>query len=575
MEGRFMAYFLKKTKNKKGIYLQIYEGFYDPTRGHAVQRSFRPIGYLDDLINQGVSDPLTFFQLEVVQLNLQRNEENNRIKNKLISDITPERNLGYFPLKSLNESLGVKKYLDLMQSPFRFKFNVFEVLSSLVYARVVDPCSKYKTFYEVLPLLYEDFHYSESQMYDALEYIGSEYEKIIEIYNHGLQSRFPSDVSTTYFDCTNFYFEIDKEDEFRRNGPSKENKKAPIVSMGLLLDAHQIPIGMKIFPGNESEKPVIREVLNELKERHQINGRIIRVADKGLNCAENIAHARTNGDGYIFSKSIKMMPETEKTWVLLDHDYEDVYDTDGKLLYRMKSCVDDFPYDIPLESGRKTRISLREKRVVTYNPKLAEKKRFEILKQVEKAKRLNAAQAKRNEYGDCTKYVSFKSTDNSGNETDKKVSVSLNRKAIENDLKLAGYNCIVTSELKLNSKQIIEVYRNLWRIEESFRVMKSYLDARPAFVQKQDSIIGHFLICYLSILLLRFLQFNILQNEVSSETIIHFIRNFRVANISDRKWINLTKNSDFIKAFAKQTGLPLTSYFLVPSQLKKVLQHRL
>jgi transposase len=575
MEGLFMAYFLKKTKNKKGIYLQIYEGFYDPTRGHAVQRSFRPIGYLDDLIKQGVSDPLTFFQLEVVQLNLQRNEENNRIKNKLISDITPERNLGYFPLKSLNESLGVKKYLDLMQSPFRFKFNVFEVLSSLVYARVVDPCSKYKTFYEVLPLLYEDFHYSESQMYDALEYIGSEYEKIIEIYNHGLQSRFPSDVSTTYFDCTNFYFEIDKEDEFRRNGPSKENKKAPIVSMGLLLDAHQIPIGMKIFPGNESEKPVIREVLNELKERHQINGRIIRVADKGLNCAENIAHARTNGDGYIFSKSIKMMPETEKTWVLLDHDYEDVYDTDGKLLYRMKSCVDDFPYDIPLESGRKTRISLREKRVVTYNPKLAEKKRFEILKQVEKAKRLNAAQAKRNEYGDCTKYVSFKSTDNSGNETDKKVSVSLNRKAIENDLKLAGYNCIVTSELKLNSKQIIEVYRNLWRIEESFRVMKSYLDARPAFVQKQDSIIGHFLICYLSILLLRLLQFNILQNEVSSETIIHFIRNFRVANISDRKWINLTKNSDFIKAFAKQTELPLTSYFLVPSQLKKVLQHRL
>jgi transposase len=570
-----MAYFLKKTKNKKGVYLQIYDGFYDPSRGHAVQRSFRPIGYLDDLIEQGFADPLSFFQLEVDQLNLQRNEENDRLKNKLIRDITPERNLGYFPLKSLNESLGVKKYLDLMQSPFRFKFSVFEVVASLVYARVVDPCSKYKTFYEVLPLLYEDFHYSENQMYDALEYIGSEYEKIIEIYNHGLQSRFPSNVSTTYFDCTNFYFEIDKEDAFRRNGPSKENKKAPIVSMGLLLDAHQIPIGMKIFPGNESEKPIIREVLNELKERHQINGRIIRVADKGLNCAENIAHARASGDGYIFSKSIKMMPETEKTWVLLDHDYEDVYDTEGKLLYRMKSCIDDFPYAIPQESGRTTHVSLKEKRVVIYNPKLAEKKRFEILKQVEKAKRLNASQAKRNEYGDCTKYVSFKSTDHSGNETDKKVSVSLNRKAIENDLKLAGYNCIVTSELKLNSKQIIEIYRNLWRIEESFRVMKSYLDARPVFVQKQNSIIGHFLICYISILLLRLLQFNILQNKVSSETIIHFMRSFRVANISDRKWINLTKNSEFIKTFAKQTRLPLTSYFLVPSQLNKVLQHRL
>ena len=575
MEGSTMAYFLKKSNNKKGTYLQIYEGFYDPTRGHAVQRSYRPIGYVHQLVNQGINDPIAFYQQEVDQLNQHNRLEKNKDKIRLIGEETPERILGYFPFKSLNESLGVKKYLDLMQSPFRFEFNVFEILSSLIYARLVDPCSKYKTFYDVLPLLYEDFHYSQSQMYDALEYIGSEYEKMIEIYNHGLSSRFPFNVSTTYFDCTNFYFEIDKEDDLRRNGPSKENRRAPIVSMGLLLDANQIPIGMKIFPGNKSEKPAIREVLSELRKRHHIDGRIIRVADKGLNCAENIAHARISGDGYIFSKSVKMMPEVEKTWVLLEHDYQEVKDTHGKVLYKIKSCVDQFPYDIPLESGQKKMIHLKEKRVVTYTPKLAEKKRFEIHKQVEKAKKLKASFAKRSEYGDSAKYVTFKSTDNSRKETNKKVSVSLNLKAIENDLRLAGYNCIVTSELNLSAQQILDVYRNLWRIEESFKVMKSYLDARPVFVQKENSIIGHFLICYLSILLMRLLQVHILKDQVSSETIIHFTRHFRVVHVSDRKWINLTKSNDFIKSFAKYTGLPLTNYFLLPSEIKKVLNHRL
>ena len=147
--------------------------------------------------------------------------------------------------------------------------------------------------------------------------MGLKIEKIIEIYNHQIQQRFSFDTSRTYFDCTNFYFEIDKEDDFRRKGPSKENKKEPIVGMGLLLDAHQVPVGMKLFPGNESERPLIRSIIDDLKKRNHISGKTIQVADKGLNCAENILHALKAGDGYLFSKSVKQLPETEKTWVLL------------------------------------------------------------------------------------------------------------------------------------------------------------------------------------------------------------------------------------------------------------------
>lgn len=142
-----------------------------------------------------------------------------------------------------------------MQTATDFRFNVFDMLSALIYARGVHPCSKSRTYDEVIPKLFGKYDFSLDQLYSGLEYIGSEYEKIIEIYNHQIELTYKFDTSHTYFDCTNFYFEIDREDDFRHKGPSKENKTEPIVGMGLLLDAHQIPIGMKMYPGNESENP--------------------------------------------------------------------------------------------------------------------------------------------------------------------------------------------------------------------------------------------------------------------------------------------------------------------------------
>lgn len=184
-----------------------------------------------------------------------------------------------------------------------------------------------------------------------------------------------------------------------------KNKKEPIVGLGLLLDANQIPIGMKLYPGNESEKPVLRTVIDDLKQRNHISGRTIQVADKGLNCCANILHA------------------------------------------------------------------------------------------------LKACQAKRSEYGNSAKYVSFVPADKTGQKTDGTVKAELNEKAIDNARRLAGYNMIVTSELHMPASDIYAAYHNLWRIEESFRIMKSQLDARPVYLQKEETITGHFLICYLAVLL--------------------------------------------------------------------------
>ena len=222
-----------------------------------------------------------------------------------------------------------------------------------------------------------------------------------------------------------------------------------IVGMGLLLDAHQIPVGMKLYPGNESEKPVIRKVIDDLKSRNNISGKTIRVADKGLNCSENILHAVKSGDGYLFSKSVKQLPETEQVWVLLENDYRDVKNKKGDLLYRIKECVDDFSYKYTDGQGREKIVRLQEKRVAVYNPQLAKKQKNEISRQIEKAKILRAGQAKRSEYGDSAKFVTFQAVDEEGKKSKAKVTVLMNEKAMRPfqvlcKLKKTDIRCVVS-----------------------------------------------------------------------------------------------------------------------------------
>ena len=557
-----MAYYLKKTKLKGRTYLSIDESFYSHEKIGTAHKCFKSLGSVETWIEKGISNPVSHFQKEVDSLNQQKADEGVR----KISDISPIRYLGYFPLKFLMDKMNIKKYVDYFRLTNDFSYNLYELLSSLIYARAVNPCSKRRTFHEILPNLFSSINYSYDQLLDGLGFIGNDYEKFVEIFNVQTSAFFGLDTSSTYFDCTNFYFEIDREDDFRRKGPSKENRKDPIIGLGLLLDSNQIPIGMKMYPGNESEKPILRDVINQLKSKNNITGKTIHVADKGLNCTRNIAASRKNGDGYLFSKSVKGLPETEKTWVLLDEGFTDVRDKKGKLLYRYKSCIDEFPYNIEHE-GKKHNIKLTEKRLLTYNPSLAAKKRYEINRMVEKAKSLTASQAKRSEYGETGKYVSF--TDKEG----KAACVSLNREAIDKDLRFAGYNLLVTSETGMEDIDIYNTYHNLWRIEESFKIMKSDLDARPVFLQKEEAIKGHFLICYLTVLLERIFQFRILENNYSTSDIFDFFKDFKVTK-GEHKYINTTKSTDFIHELAKRLNLPLTNYYLTETQIKSILNHK-
>lgn len=251
--------------------------------------------------------------------------------------------------------------------------------------------------------------------------------------------------------------------------------------------------------------------------------------------------------------------------ILLTHKI--VRNRNGKELYRYKSCVDKFPYKVEHE-GKQVTVEVTEKRLVTYNPDLAAKKRYEINKMVEKARMLTLSQAKKDDFGETGKYVNF--TDDQGG----KAKVSINNQAIEKDLMLAGYNLLITSEIQMKDEDIYNTYHNLWRIEESFRIMKSDLDARPVFLQKESTIKGHFLICYLTVLLERLFQFKVLEDACGAPEIFSFFKDFRVTKTDNNKYVNTTTDSEFITHLAEKTGLPLRNYYMSESQIRTILNYR-
>lgn len=543
----------------------MYESHWDKEKKQPRSKSVMAFGYVKDLISDEIPDPVAYYTDFVHRKNEERAAALAEQTRPRAFASPVEYNLGHFLLHTLMEELNVRKVIDILASQMRFQFNVCDMMAQLIFARVIFPCSKSKTVSSVFPHLYNSSPISEDQVYDGLSFIGASYKKYIELFNHCYEQHYKRDFSNVFFDCTNYYFEIDLPCGDKQKGPSKENKHDPIIGQALLLDADLVPLAMQMYPGNKSEKPYIRKIIEEMKSRYQISGKTIQVADKGLNCARNIyAAVKEAGDGYIFSKSIhgRNLSEKEKLWVVLENDkntWKDYTDKEGKLLYRLKSYVDTFSYqfkETDPEMGEEivTTFSVREKRIVSYNPALAKKQKAEILKMAEKASNYTTYKGMtREELGDCAKYVKIINKDQKGKKI--KPVIEIDQKKLNEDLKYAGYNLMVTSELDMEPLQVYQTYHSLWKIEESFRITKSYLDARPVYVQKKETIYGHFLICYLSLFLLRVLEIKVFKNKISSYDLIEFIRDFRGVRGGEGVYINISRNQAVNEKVKELTGL--------------------
>ena len=579
-----MAYYLRKENKKKGTYLQMYESHWDKEKKQPRSKSVMAFGYVHELISDEIPDPVAYYTDFVAEKNKERAAAFTEETRPRAFVAPVEYNLGQFLLYTLLEELNVKEVIDILAAQMRFQFRIYDMIAQLIFSRIIYPCSKSKTVSSVFPHLYNSSPISEAQVYHGLSFIGGSYKKYIELFNHCYEQHYQRDFSNVFFDCTNYYFEIDLPYEDKQKGPSKENRHDPIIGQALLLDADLVPVAMQMYPGNESEKPYIRKVIEEMKSRYKVSGKTVQVADKGLNCARNIyAAVKEANDGYIFSKSIhgRNLSEKEKKWLLLENEqniWKDYRDKDGNLLYRLKSCVDSFSYqfkEIDPETGRdvvKT-FSVKEKRIVSYNPALAKKQKAEIQKMADKAANYATYKAMtREDLGDSAKYLKITNKDKNG----KKITpvIGIDKEKVNEDLKYAGYNLMVTSELDMEPLQIYQTYHSLWKIEESFRITKSYLDARPIYVHKKETIYGHFLICYLSLFLLRVLEIKVFKNQINSYDLIDFIRDFRVVNKGDGSYINISRNQTVNEKVKKATGLTnLDALFLTEKEINNLFQN--
>ena len=568
-----MAYFLRKTRRKNGdIYYQIYDSYYSAEERKNKNRSVEKLGLLSSLRREGESDSECEQRLRGMVSERERDRSGKQAKQ--IDDNDELVNYGYFLLEGMVRHLDIRKQIDLLTLGSRIRFSLSDVLFSLADARVIDPCSKWKTFAEVFPLMYEDptKKISLSQMYSGVCFLGTVVQDVVDILNAAIDKRFGRSLDRVYFDCTNYYFEIDCESGIKRRGPSKENRTSPIVSMALLLDSDLIPYQMEIFPGNESEKPRLPRALDRIREEKGKESKIIQVADKGLNCAENIRKCGKN-DGYIFSKAPKMMADKDLEWMFDEKGWTDVMDKNGEVSYRYKSVTDVYDYEFKDENGKTVKFTKAEKRVATFNPSLRKKQAIELTRQYDKAmKKTASAQIKEAVGGKNAKMISVDAVSKKTGEEleDAQIVLSGNKEKLEHDLKLAGYNILVTSEVAMKESEIYDVYHKLWNIERTFRMMKTQLAARPAFASTDDGIRGHFLTCYTSIVLLRLLEKKVFSGQFTVEEIIEYIKKARAFRLSDNDYCNLLKRKDaaISEYIQKRTELPLLNKRLTDSKIK-------
>jgi len=562
-----MSYFLKKTNTKKGIYYQVYEGKHNKEKGYTTQKSIKVIGYYEKLKLEGIDNPEEYAKNIVKEMENNRKIEIEKMETSKISNDSETKNAGYFLIHAFLEKLKIKYTIDLFNYGRKVKYSLYDILCFLIYAQIIDPKSKLDEYKSFKSKITNSTNFSYDQILDALEILGQDYISVINIVNDQMKHFYKRNVNTLFFDCTNYYFEIDKPFEDKQKGPSKEKRTDPIIGQALLLDATQIPLSMQMYPGNQSEKPMIRRLISEMKKNFNIKGKTIQIADKGLNCGQNIFEAIKNNDGYIYSQSVKMLSDKEKKWVILDKDYNEIY-KDGELIFKSKSCIDDFEYKFEYE-GKMYTHKFKQKRIVFRSKDLESKHLTEINALVDKALNLCKSKAKKEQFGDAAKYIDFKQIDKNGEIIEGKNIKFLKKDLIEKEKKLCGFNMLITSEIDEPNESIYNAYHHLWRIEQSFRILKSTLASRPVFLRDKNKIYGHFLICYLSLLAIRYLELIVFDDKISYQKIVNFIRNFEVVSVPNG-FLNCLKQKDYLEDIQKLTSITINNKYFHEDLFEKL-----
>ena len=502
--------YLKKTPSSNGrIRLSIVDSYYDKAKKCSRQITVESLGFLDELEKE-YDDPISFFSERVEQLKEEKKHKKAPITfvfqdtDKIDQDTALRKNFGHAALSKIYHELGIHTFLTNRQRHTKDDYDADTIMKLLVYSRLLNPASKKKTF-ENRDWFFEKDNYSLDDVYRCLTFFNKHKESLQFWINDKIKELYGRDTSLIYYDVTNYYFETDKIDDFRKKGVSKEHRPNPIVQMGLFIDNKGLPITYELFPGNTNDCLTYRPNFARIKKEYNL-GRVITVADKGMTTGDNIwytTHTPTK-DGYVFSMSVRGSDKELKQYVLDENGYQWLGTE-----YKRKSRLYPRTIQITSSDGKKIKKVVHEKQVVFYSEKYDKRAKADRAVALAKAQDLISnpgSYTRATSYG-AAKYVKNINFDKeTGEILNPTQLLELDMDKLREEEALDGYYIIVTSEYKESDDKIIDIYRGLWKIEESFRVTKSDLEARPVFVSTQDHIEAHFLICFVALVIARILE---------------------------------------------------------------------
>ena len=552
------------------------------------------------------------------------NNELNKLKKEFETKVTITRdlkekntfdddtfNIGYAYLKHIFYNLGIIDVLKEKQKTIGIDYSLSKACELLTYSRIINPGS-IKYVYEHKNKFFEPFDLSLDDLYRSLKPILDCKENLFEAIWDNTKDKYNRDASTSYYDCTNYYFEIEYDDEdtyktdasgniiyedgnpviekkgLRKRGPEKNHRPDPIVEMGLLLDKQGFPISYNIFSGSTSEKVTLVPEIRKIKRRHNID-KVVVVADRGLNCSDNMIKTagidldKKNRDGYIYGQSIRGSDQEFKEWVLKnDYIVDKINDeNDNEVIFKHKSRV--YPKKMYITrddkeltkkgNKKKESITVDQKQMVYFSQKYADKQKRDRQMVIEKAKDLinnPGAYTRATSYG-AAGYINNIKFDKETGAISNGTELSLNLEKIKEDEKFDGYYSIVTSEEHLSDLELRNIYKGLSKIEETFKITKSEFNARPINVRLENHIDAHFLICFISLIILRILQTES-NNKYSVKNLLEKIKEFECTHDAGNiyKFIRYKPEIQYLN---RKFNLDLDDKCKTREKIKKILKY--
>ena len=561
-----------KSKNAESFYIS--KGYVND-KGVSTSVIIRKLGTLKDLLPEHgpTRDDVMVWakeQARIETLKYKREKEEKQIKLTFHADrpLDYDKQVfyrgGYLFLQSIYYQLQINKICRKLKQKHKFKYDINAILSDMIYARILEPRSK-RSSYKAASEFLEKPSYKLHDVYRALDVLGAECDLIqAELYknSHFLGAR---NDKVLYYDCSNYYFEIEQEDGNKKYGKSKEHRPNPIIQMGLFMDGDGIPLAFSTFAGNANEqtslKPLEKKILGEFGCQ-----KFIYCSDAGLG-SESIREYNHMGErAYIATQSIKKLKKEEKEWAL---------DPQG-----FKKVSDDTPVDITkLNSNDKglyykdepyTTKKLHQRLIITYSPKYAAYQRTIRDKQVERAqKMLDSGNTKKNRKNpnDPARFIEKTAVTPEGEAADIKYSLDENK--ITEETLYDGLYAVCTDLLDDNVADILKVSEGRWQIEECFRIMKTDFSARPVYLQDENRIQAHFLICFLALTIYRFLEKK-MDLKYTCEELLETLKAINFAEIQEQGYIPLYKREAITDDLHEACGFRTDYQFITKSKMRTI-----